>query len=396
MSDQPGKHSFGRNVAPPRGDEVHVDNEHSFEDGLPGTVRDAETPVRKRSRFARSGFVRLASFMLTLVFLGVLGFGAVIWYGKTEFEKPGPLSQAATVVVKPGTGLNIVTAQLEEKGIIPEQGAMQIFKRGVQASGKDKSIKAGEFGFKPGMSMQQVMLELTEGKPITYSITLPEGLTSYQIIQRVAADPVLTGELPDVPEEGSLLPDTYVFQRGASREGVVQRMKDAQKKALEEVWASRVDGLPLKSPQEMAILASIVEKETGVGSERPHVASVFINRLRNGQRLQTDPTIIYGIWGGKGKPKDRGGLRKSELEKQTPYNTYQIDGLPPTPIANAGIASLKAVANPLETDDLFFVADGTGGHVFAKTLEEHNRNVAKWREIEAERRKAAQQSEQSN
>jgi len=209
-------------------------------------------------------------------------------------------------------------------------------------------------------------------------------------MERVQFSEILEGDLPPIPAEGSLLPSTYAFPKGTTREEAVTRMKEARDKALAEVWASRAADLPLKNPEELAILASIVERETGIGSERAHVASVFVNRLRKGMKLQTDPTVIYGIWGGQGKPKDRGGLRKSELRRSTPYNTYIIGGLPPTPIANPGIEALKAVANPLETDDLFFVADGTGGHVFAPTLREHNQNVAKWRKIEAQRKRDAE------
>jgi UPF0755 protein len=201
-------------------------------------------------------------------------------------------------------------------------------------------------------------------------------------VNRLALDPKLKGDLPEMPEEGSLLPETYTFQLGATRQQIVDQMMAAQKKLLARVWESRQQGLPLKTPQELVILASIVEKETGVGSERPHVASVFINRLNKAMRLQSDPTIIYGIFGGKGKPAGR-PIYKSEINKPTPYNTYVIDALPPTPIANPGKLALEAVANPLPTNDFYFVADGTGGHAFASTLDEHEANVRRWRVIEA-------------
>lgn len=331
--------------------------------------------------------MRFMNFMLTLFILAVLGFAGVVWYGQARFEATGPLEEATTFVVPKGASFASIVPGLEERNIIPRQGVLRVFVRGVQAAGKGGDLKAGEFGFEPGVSMRQVMLELTEGQPIERRLTFPEGWTSHQIMERIAFAEHLTGDVPEIPPEGSLLPDTYLFQRGTTREAIVERMKDAQRKALAEIWSQRQEGLPLDSPEELVILASIVEKETGVASERPHVASVFINRLRKGMRLETDPTVIYGIWGGKGKPKDRGGLRRSELARETPYNTYQIPGLPPTPIANPGLASMRAVANPLETDDFFFVADGTGGHVFAKTLDEHNANVKKWRVIEAERKK---------
>ena len=369
------------------------------DDGEPhrGSGESAPKPLRRprktpRSKKARSTTVRFFNFLLTLAFVGVAAFVAMVWYGKEKFDEPGPLQAATTFDVPKGATFNSIVPGLEAKSIIPEQGPLRVFVRGVQAAGKSGDLKVGEYGFKPGMSMRQVMLELTEGKPITYSVTFPEGWTSYKIMERIAFDDRLTGDTPPIPPEGSLLPDTYVFTRGATKQQIVDRMQQAQRKALNEIWAARADNLPLETPAELVNLASIVEKETGVASERPHVASVFVNRLRKGMRLETDPTIIYGIWGGKGKPEDRGGLRRSELKKKTPYNTYQIDGLPPTPIANPGLASMKAVAQPLETDDLFFVADGTGGHVFAKTLKEHNANVKEWRKIEAERKKQAEEA----
>ncbi|MEM8749696.1 MAG: endolytic transglycosylase MltG [Pseudomonadota bacterium] len=354
---------------------------------------DVGTPKRRRrSAGARSMMVRFFNFLLTLAIIGGVGFAFAVWHGKTQFEAAGPLETPKTYVVQRGATFSSIIPDLEQEGIIPRQGPLRIFLRGVQSEGKASALKAGEFGFKPGASMREVMLELTEGRAIEYALTFPEGWTSYRIMERIAFDQTLVGEMPDVPPEGALLPNTYSFQRGTTRQQVIDRMKAAREKAVAEVWANRAEDLPINSPEELVILASIVEKETGIASERPHVASVFVNRLRKGMRLQTDPTIIYGIWGGKGKPKDRGGLRKSEIARKTAYNTYQIDGLPPTPIANPGIESLKAVANPLETDDLFFVADGTGGHVFAKTLAEHNANVAKWRKIEAQLRKEAEEA----
>jgi len=207
------------------------------------------------------------------------------------------------------------------------------------------------------------------------------------------SDDILEGDLPEtLPAEGSLMPDTYPFQRGTTRVEVVERMKVAQASFLSRVWAKRIPDLPISTPEELVTLASIVEKETGKADERPHVASVFINRLNRGMKLQSDPTIIYGIFGGAGKPSDR-PIYKSDIETPTPYNTYTIPALPPGPIANPGRAAMEAVANPSRTDDIFFVANGTGGHVFAKTLDEHNQNVARWRQIEKQLKEQQQQNQ---
>lgn len=392
MTGEPPRTEFGRGV---RENQQSMPDEWAQGRALPRSPHDMSEATElgdrpRRSARARGALVRFFNFLLTVALVGAIVFVGLIWYGKTEFEAPGPLAEAKTYVVEPGSTFSSIMPDLEKAGIIPRQGPLGVFIRGVRASGKGRALKAGEFGFKPGMSMRDVMMELTEGRAIEYALTFPEGWTSNRIIERIAFDKTLVGDVPPEPPEGSLMPSTYSFPRGTTREQVIQRMQDEQRKALAKVWAGRVEGLPLKSPEELVILASIVEKETGVAGERAHVASVFINRLRKGMRLETDPTIIYGIWGGKGKPKDRGGLRRSEIDRKTAYNTYQIDGLPPTPIANPGLASMEAVANPLETDDLFFVADGTGGHAFAKTLKEHNANVAKWRKIEAQRKREAE------
>jgi UPF0755 protein len=223
---------------------------------------------------------------------------------------------------------------------------------------------------------------LVDGKSIVYKLTLAEGLTSAMIVDLVRQHPTLMGDVTDVPPEGSLLPETYIFNRGESRATLIKRMQDDHNRVLDELWAQRASNLPIATKEEAVILASIVEKETGVAEERPRVAAVFVNRLRKGIKLQSDPTIIYGLT--KGVPLGR-GIRQSELDKATPYNTYVIVGLPPTPIANPGKASLAAVMNPAQTEDLFFVADGTGGHIFAATLAEHEKNVKNWRQIEKQR-----------
>jgi UPF0755 protein len=346
-------------------------------------------PSYRRSSSARSGMVQFFNFLMSLVFFCAIFFVAIIWYGKTEFDAPGPLTEATTFVVLKGATFKSIVPGLEEKNIIKKRGPLRVFIRGVQAAGKSSGLKAGEFAFTPGMSMREVMEHLTEGRAFEHMITFPEGWTSFRIMERIADNDILEGDVPPIPEEGTLLPNTYSFQIGATRDSIVIKLKEAQQKALQEIWHSRVEGLPLRSPQDLVTLASIVEKETGIAGERRHVASVFINRLRKGMRLQTDPTVIYGLWAGRGKPKGRNGLRRSELDKLTPYNTYQIDGLPPGPITNPGLESLRAVADPLHTEDLFFVADGTGGHVFSRTLREHNDNVKKWRKIEAQRIKDA-------
>jgi UPF0755 protein len=341
-------------------------------------------PGAIRSRVARSGWVVFLNFIFTCIMLGLL-LGLVLFaFGKAEFTKPGPLLGKQVVSIKKGSSLSSISTVLHQKGIISDS---TIFKIGVRFYRNQSKLSAGEYRFEPNVSMQEVMDILAEGKAITHSVSFPEGFTIYQIAKRLEANEILKGDMPRVLKEGSLLPDTYIFERGATRAEMVERMRTAQNKLLADLWEKRDPDLPLTSPEELVILASIVEKETGIASERPRVASVFVNRLRKKMRLQSDPTIIYGLFGGVGKPKGR-PIYKSDIEKKTPYNTYHIDGLPPTPIANPGRESLKAVANPLKTEDIFFVADGTGGHVFAKTLKEHNNNVANWRKLE--KKKAAE------
>jgi len=301
----------------------------------------------------------------------VTGF---LYYLKMTFEGPGPLVSDATFMVDKGDSVTVIAQKLLDKGYISDA---RVFILGFYLNKQEGTLKAGEFPLKSNISMEQIIRVLRSGKSITYRITLPEGLTSQQIVERLNKNTVLSGKIVKIPEEGTLLPETYSFQRGTSRQALLERMADAQRKVLKQAWDKRVGGLPFKLPREALILASIVEKETGKVSERPRVAGVFINRLNKSMRLQSDPTIIYGINGGKGalgRP-----IKQSEIDKRTPYNTYQIDGLPPTPIANPGKAAIEAVLNPAQTKEIFFVADGTGGHLFATTLKEHNKNVAKWR-----------------
>lgn len=326
-------------------------------------------------------FVLRAFLFLVLLAAGIGGYGA--WHVWSEFQSPGPQAEngaTETVVNLPrGTGLNRIAETLEEQGVI---GNSLIFRAGVMYFGKASALKAGEYAIPSGASPQRVMEILIEGKAIVYKLTLPEGLTTAMALDLVSKHVSLQGEVTRMPAEGALLPETYIFNRGMSRDALIERMEKDHAAVLDELWEKRAPNLPISTKEEAVILASIVEKETGVAHERPRVASVFVNRLRKGMKLQSDPTIIYGLT--KGVPLGR-GIRQSELDKATPYNTYVINGLPPTPIANPGRDAIAAVLNPADTEDLFFVADGTGGHVFASTLAEHDRNVQNWRQIEKQR-----------
>lgn len=346
-------------------------------------------PPRKRSRHARSQIVVFMNFMLSLLVLILLGGSALFYFGKVQFDSQGPLAAETTFLVKRGAGISEVSNSLENREIVSDA---RIFRYGMRAYGHENDLKAGEYALPAGSSMRDVMNILISGKSIMYPLTIPEGLTVKQVFDRISADPTLIGDMPkEMPAEGGLFTDTLNFTRGTSREEIISRMIASQQKLIDDTWAKRRADLPVKDKNEFVTLASIVEKETGIASERPHVASVFVNRLNKGMRIQSDPTIIYGLFGGAGKPSDR-PIFKSDIEKPTPYNTYVINGLPPTPIANPGRAALEAVANPLDTEDLYFVADGTGGHVFAKTLAEHNANVRKWRSVEQEKNQQQQQN----
>jgi UPF0755 protein len=348
----------------------------------PRQVLQPETapPPPPRSQKARHPLVVVLNFFVMVVVLIALAGGAAFYFGSKRFSEPGPLAQATSVLIQPGSDLDSISAQLERHNVISNPF---IFSTAVRFFYKaEDKLRAGEYLFAANASMEQVLDDLLSGRSVLHSLTFPEGWTSQAIVDRLNADPVLTGEIKTVPPEGSLMPETYKFTRGATREQMIEQMQGAQKRAIEDIWARRAPGLPIETQEEFVTLASIVEKETGRADERPRVASVFINRLEKGMRLQSDPTVLYGLFGGKGRPPDR-PIYQSDLEKQTPYNTYQVGGLPPTPIANPGRAALEAVANPSRTSDLYFVADGTGGHVFSSNLEEHNRNVARWRQIRA-------------
>jgi len=336
----------------------------------------------KRSRLASNPLIILVNFVFSLmIFAGFVCAGA-FYLAHQMIYAPGPLSELRSIVIAPGTGIRQIAHQLETQGFVSNA---TFFTSAAHWQGQARNLKAGEYEIAPQASIADILDVLVTGRAITHAFTVPEGLSVQQIFDRLAANQMLTGDLPEIlPPEGWLMADTVHFNRGTTRREIVERLMQGQKERIEEIWSARADDLPLTDINQFVTLASIVEKETGLARERPHVASVFYNRLARNMRLQSDPTVIYGIFGGKGKPPDR-PIYRSDLERETPFNTYKIKGLPPSPIANPGRAALEAVAHPPKTQDLYFVADGTGGHVFAKTLEEHNRNVRAWRAVERQR-----------
>jgi UPF0755 protein len=374
----------------------------------------------------------IASNALTLFILLLVVAAGVLAWGREQYRGPGPLADAICFRVEKGASLSAVSRALEEQGAISDA---RIFRIGADYSDKAKGLKFGSYLVPPKASMGEVLAVLTAGGQSTcgrevnfrigiasadvilrqldpatnryvevvkfdpavdaipqayidvaqepdlrFRVTLAEGVTSWQVVEALKRADFLQGDIAKRPEEGSLAPDSYEVDRGSDRASLIARMVQEQSDTLTELWASRADGLPYKTPEEALIMASIVEKETGIAEERPQVASVFVNRLKQGMRLQTDPAVIYGVTKGEGLLGR--GLRQSELRRETPYNTYVIAGLPPTPIANPGRLSIEAALNPAQTDYVFFVADGSGGHAFATTLEEHNKNVVKWRALE--------------
>jgi UPF0755 protein len=346
-------------------------------DATPEDVPPKERPRRRGS---------LLKSLIILLLLGMLAVGGAVWWGWNRFQAPGPSTAETIVIVPKGAGLSRIADLLQDAGVIVEDW---LFTLVVKALGEDQALKAGEYAVPAGSSMRQVMELLVAGLTVVHKVTVAEGLTAWEIVQLLNAAPDLAGPpIETLPAEGILLPETYFFERGDTRQEILERMVAGHRDALARLWPARASGLPIENEAEWIVLASIVEKETGLASERPLVASVFVNRLKRAMRLQSDPTVIYGITEGKG-PLGR-GLTRKELDTPTPYNTYAIDGLPPGPIANPGLASLEAVLHPADTKYLYFVADGTGGHVFAETLAEHNDNVRKWREIE---RKQKQQNQ---
>jgi UPF0755 protein len=374
----------------PVSDTTNQSNDTQAQKGpiIPKSPSEALRPERvpeppKRSKKARGQVVLFLNFIMTMAVLvcvvAVIGF----YYATSTYRNPGPLQTNTNFIVRNGAGLTEIASNLERNAIISDARIFRYLTATHLSAGE--SLKAGEYEIKARASMSDIMELLKSGKSILYSVSFPEGLTVRQMFDRMLQDTVLEGDLPAaLPTEGSLRPDTYKFSRGTKRSEIIDQMAAAQQKLVDQIWDKRDSSLPLRSKEEFVALASIVEKETGVPDERAHVASVFLNRLGKGMRLQSDPTIIYGLFGGEGKPADR-PIYQSDLKRDTPYNTYVIKGLPPTPIANPGKDALEAVANPWKTQDLYFVADGTGGHVFAATLEEHNANVKRWRKLEADK-----------
>jgi UPF0755 protein len=337
-----------------------------------------DAPAR-RSRSARHPLVVIGNAIFSLfVLLAIVGLAALI-LGKQRFETPGPLPADKIVNIPHGSGIRDIADVLQREGVIDQPW---VFIGGVLALKAREDLKAGEYQFSAHASLRDVVATIVDGKVVAHQISLPEGLTSEQIVARLLADDILTGNIKEIPREGSLLPDTYNFTRGISRELIIQRMQTAQQRLVKEVWDRHSPDLPLKTPEQLVILASLVEKETAKPEERTRVAAVFVNRLKQRMRLQSDPTIIYGLVGGRGtlgRP-----IMKSEIDQPTPYNTYQIDGLPPGPICNPGRASLEAAANPARTRELYFVADGAGGHVFAENYDQHQKNVTRLRSFETD------------
>lgn len=321
----------------------------------------------------------LSANALTILIVGCIALAGFVLVSVRSFTAPGPHQEATSVTLEKGVGLKGASDALEQAGVI--ESAM-IFRIGARYRGDETALKFGEYEIPAAASMEEVLDIVVSGKSIQYKVTVAEGLTSWEIVELLREEQVLTGEIEDIPAEGTLAPDTYFVARGSSRTELLQRMRDAQEQILASAWADRDPDTPLRSPEEALTLASIIEKETGIAAERPLVGGVFVNRLNLRMRLQSDPTIIYGITEGEGT-LDR-PIMRADIAKPTAYNTYVIDRLPPGPIANPGREAITAALNPEETRAIYFVADGSGGHAFAETLREHQRNVAAWRKIERE------------
>lgn len=330
-----------------------------------------------------SSFVRVLSGLLTLSLAIVVTSGAVAFLVERWVKSPGPLEKTRVVAIPKG-GCMQTAERLEKEGVIRSQWIFNLASKLGNHCGDDSPnpIRSGDFEFTEGASVRDVLDTLVVGKSVQTKVTIVEGLTSLQVVEKVKADPNLSGDVSEVPAEGALYPDTYLFSKGRTRQELIDQMLAKQREILASEWERRAEGLPFSTPEQALVLASIVEKETGKADERERVAAVFVNRLKKNMRLESDPTILYGIYGGAvqwGKP-----ILKSEIDAKNAHNTYEIKGLPPTPICNPGRASIAAVLNPAATDEIYFVADGTGGHIFSTNLKDHNAAVAKWRKAEKE------------
>jgi UPF0755 protein len=364
---------------PPGGD---ANSPQASKPPVPRSPRAALEPERvpipnRRSRRVRHPLVVIGNAVFTLLVVVSIAIGTALFFGKQRFEAPGPLAEDKVVNIPRGLGIRDIADLLQREGVIDQP---YVFMGGVIVLKARGELKSGEYQFTKRASLADVVDTIVENKVVQHSFTVPEGLTSEQIVARLLENDALAGQIKEIPREGTLLPETYKFTRGMTREQIIQRMQQSHRHVLQEVWEHRAVDLPVKTPEQLVTLASIVEKETARPDERTRVAAVFVNRLKGKMRLQSDPTIIYGLTGGKGslgRP-----ILKSEIEQPTPYNTYVIDGLPPGPIANPGRASLEAAAGPARTKELYFVADGTGGHVFSDNYAEHQKNVARLRGVE--------------
>jgi len=342
---------------------------------------------RVKGHGARRGMITFVNGSLTFLVVLLMLAGGAGYAMKTAYEQPGPLDHSTVVVIPPGEGLTGIASRLQREGVITDSKVllagfywdrMKSYLTGV----KSPALKAGEYEIRKSASMRQVIDTLVEGKAILMKVSVPEGLTSYQIVELLKAQQDLVGDLTEVPAEGTLLPDTYKFSRGTERKEIIARMQADAKRFVSKQWETRSTRVPFKTVDQALIMASLIEKETGKADERDRVAGVFLNRLAKHMRLQSDPTIIYVVTHGHGALGR--GITKSEIEDKNEYNTYQIEGLPPTPICNPGRAAIEAVLNPADTKDLFFVADGSGGHAFAASIQDHQKNVQHWRQVERE------------
>jgi len=329
--------------------------------------------------------VRWINGVLSLLLITMMVIGGGIFWFNFEVDRAGPLKTARLIKIASGQSSRKIAETLEMQGVISSRHvflAYYLTKRiWARANGlRMKQLKAGEYEVKSRGSIRSLINDLTRGRSVLYSVTIPEGLTSFQILDRLAKNEALTGEIGEIPKEGFLMPETYLVPRNSARRRVLELMGQAQRKFLKVAWAARQESLPFKDVSEALVLASIVQRETGPNDDPARIASVFINRLRKGMRLQSDPTILYGKFGSK--VKWGATIYRSDIARKTSHNTYQISGLPPTPICNPGKLAVNAVLNPTQTQDLYFVADGRGGHTFSRSNAEHLRAVAKWRRVE--------------